>query len=205
MDCQDVSTLSRILSAAAEEFSQKGFRSASLRSIAKKAGVTTGAFYGYFRSKDQLFDALVGSQYRHLIDLYNETLASFHSLPPECQQKDMMTYTMETVSRMTDYIYENLDVFHLILCSSEGTGYENLAHDLAKIDVDATHDFSKTMESAGVAVNSVNPLLEHILTTGMFSAYFELVIHRIPREQADTYIRQLLGFYAAGWQSIMGF
>ena len=47
-------TLERILQAAMEEFSEKGFLGASLRQIVKRAGVTTGAFYGYFSSKETL-------------------------------------------------------------------------------------------------------------------------------------------------------
>ena len=43
-------TQERILSAAMDEFLQRGFRSAPLRSIVKTAGVTTGAFYGYYDS-----------------------------------------------------------------------------------------------------------------------------------------------------------
>ena len=53
-------TLERILSAAMREFLEKGYQSASLRNIVKTAGVTTGAFYGYFKSKEELFGALVG-------------------------------------------------------------------------------------------------------------------------------------------------
>ena len=52
-------TLENILHAALEEFSDKGFLGASLRQIVKKAGVTTGAFYGYFSSKEALFAAIV--------------------------------------------------------------------------------------------------------------------------------------------------
>ena len=52
-------TLENILQAAMEEFSDKGFLGASLRQIVKKAGVTTGAFYGYFSSKEALFTAIV--------------------------------------------------------------------------------------------------------------------------------------------------
>ena len=52
-------TLEHILQAAMEEFSDKGFLGASLRQIVKKAGVTTGAFYGYFSSKEALFNAIV--------------------------------------------------------------------------------------------------------------------------------------------------
>ena len=52
-------TLNLILSAAMQEFLKKGFKSASLRNIVKTAGVTTGAFYGYYDSKEDLFEALV--------------------------------------------------------------------------------------------------------------------------------------------------
>ena len=37
------------------------------RNIVKNAGVTTGAFYGYYKSKEELFDALVGKQYEHIM------------------------------------------------------------------------------------------------------------------------------------------
>ena len=46
----DSITLQKILEAAKREFLEKGFKSASLRSIVKTAGVTTGAFYGYYAS-----------------------------------------------------------------------------------------------------------------------------------------------------------
>ena len=37
----------------------QGFKDASLRNIVKEAGLTTGAFYGYFNNKEELFNALV--------------------------------------------------------------------------------------------------------------------------------------------------
>ena len=52
-------TLTRIHQAAVDEFLEKGFTDASLRQIVKNAGVTTGAFYGYYSSKEALFTALV--------------------------------------------------------------------------------------------------------------------------------------------------
>ena len=59
MEDKSSATLENILHAALEEFSDKGFLGASLRQIVKKAGVTTGAFYGYFSSKEALFAAIV--------------------------------------------------------------------------------------------------------------------------------------------------
>ena len=59
MEEKSTDTLSKIQLAALEEFSEKGFLGASLRQIVKNAGVTTGAFYGYFSSKEALFASLV--------------------------------------------------------------------------------------------------------------------------------------------------
>ena len=49
---EESNTLQKILEAGKAEFLEKGFKSASLRNIVKTAGVTTGAFYGYFSGKE---------------------------------------------------------------------------------------------------------------------------------------------------------
>ena len=58
MENENLGTRDNILRAAMAEFLDKGFQGASLRQIVKNAGVTTGAFYGYFSSKEALFNAL---------------------------------------------------------------------------------------------------------------------------------------------------
>ncbi len=198
-------TLQNILAAAGEEFLQKGFQGASLRNIVKKAGVTTGAFYGYFKSKEELFDALVKNQYTHILEMYQTALDNFQGMLPDEQRSCMAEYTIVQMSRMTNYIYDHFEAFKLILCCSEGTPYENLIHNMAKMDRDATHDFSDIMNQNGTPINAVHPQLEHMLTSGMFYAFFEMVVHDIPKESTAEYIRQLMHFYEAGWQRIMGF
>ena len=59
MQANSPETLKRIQLAALNEFSDKGFLGATLRLIVKQAGVTTGAFYGYFSSKEALFASIV--------------------------------------------------------------------------------------------------------------------------------------------------
>ena len=44
-----------IIAAAKAEFMDKGYKDASLRSIAKKSGVSLSNIYNYFKSKDMLF------------------------------------------------------------------------------------------------------------------------------------------------------
>ena len=77
------STLELIHTAAKAEFMEKGFQAASLRNIVKTAGVTTGAFYGYYDSKEELFAALVDPSYEYMMGRYKQTHEYFESLPME--------------------------------------------------------------------------------------------------------------------------
>ena len=67
MSNEEKATREKIHEIAIAEFLDKGFQNASLRSIVKDAGVTTGSFYWYYRSKEELFDALVGEHYAHIL------------------------------------------------------------------------------------------------------------------------------------------
>ena len=50
----------------------------------------------------------------------------------------------------------------------------------------------------------IDPALEHILITGMFHTFFELVIHEMPLQNAENYVKEMRAFYTAGWMKIMG-
>ena len=52
----------RLIAAAAEVFAAKGYASSSVDDIARQAGLTKGAVYSNFDSKDDLFFALLGEQ-----------------------------------------------------------------------------------------------------------------------------------------------
>jgi len=47
-----------ILDAAREVFGELGFQTATVRDIVRRSGLSVGAFYNYYRSKEEVFDAL---------------------------------------------------------------------------------------------------------------------------------------------------
>lgn len=198
-------TLQTILAAAKDEFLEKGFRGASLRNIAKTANVTTGAFYGYYKSKEELFDALVSEQANHALSIYKKAQIDFASLPPDEQKKHIGDIPEKCMSDILEYAYKNLEEFKLILTCSGGTKYENFIHEMVEIEVNATHKFNDVLNGLGIKSKLMNPQLEHILISGMLTAYFEMIIHDMPIAQAHEYLRELREFYTAGWQKIMGF
>lgn len=63
-------TLRRLLDAAAEEFGARGYHETAISNITQKAGVGLGTFYVYFKSKEEVFRALVadmGARTRHAL------------------------------------------------------------------------------------------------------------------------------------------
>ena len=49
---------SRIMETASQVFAEKGYRQATMDDVAKKLGVSKGALYLYFASKEELFEAI---------------------------------------------------------------------------------------------------------------------------------------------------
>lgn len=204
MSEEEQTTLNLILSAAMKEFLEKGFKSASLRNIVKTAGVTTGAFYGYYNSKEDLFEALVGKQYNHFMDCFCKAQKEFAELPPEEQPNNLTTTSGECMYEMLLYAYEHLNEFKLILCHSEGTRFSNLIDKMVEIETKGTHDYLAVLEKLGRPSPFIDERLEHILITGMFNTFFELIIHEMPIKEATYYLKEMRAFYTAGWLKIMG-
>lgn len=197
-------TRERILSCAAAEFSAYGFQAASLRRIVREAGVTTGAFYGYFESKEAVFAALVDEPYRVVLSGYRKVLADFDALPKNEQPENMGRISGSYMQRATDYMLEHKNAFRLLLSCADGTRYESMREEVIALEVAATHRYYETLEALGNPAPRVDEHLEHMLVTGMFNAYFEIILHDMTRDAARNYLRQMHEFYIAGWKKLTG-
>ena len=103
------STLARIHQAARSEFREKGFQGASLRNIVKSVGMTTGAFYGYYKSKEALFEALVGAHYRYLVGRFCQAQKEFARLPRDRQPEVLGDFSGACMFDMLHYAYDHLE------------------------------------------------------------------------------------------------
>jgi AcrR family transcriptional regulator len=90
---QPGSTRERILSAAGKLFAEQGYSNVSMPVIAASAGITAGAIYKHFESKDELFFHVV-----------HRAVASVHAVPPVGDMtldlaRLIATYTTERMKR----------------------------------------------------------------------------------------------------------
>lgn len=204
MCAAEKATLQRIHQMAVQEFLEKGFQGASLRNIVKAAGVTTGAFYGYYKSKEELFNALVQPHADHVRQLFWQAQNAFKEVPAAEQVQHMGDFGGVCMEQMLLYAYDHLDAFRLLLCAADGTDYEHFVHELVEGEIDGTGSFMEVLQAQGYAVKPLNPHFEHLIVSGMFSAFFELIIHQIPKEEALVCVKALHQFYTAGWEHMMG-
>lgn len=121
---KDELAVDKILDCAKSEFMEKGFLDASMRSIAEKAGYTTGMLYGRFADKTQLFNEIVEEPANRLFEYFTSQENSFLNMPAQKRYEDMHARVEEKVKAIVDIIYDDFDAFKLIVCKSAGSGYE---------------------------------------------------------------------------------
>ena len=196
-------TKQKIQAAALAEFLDKGFLGASLRQIVKNAGVTTGAFYGYFSSKEALFASIVEPHAAALMGRFMEAQTSFAELPETEQPGHMGQESADYVHWMVDYICQNHEPVKLLLTKAEGTSYEHFVHNMVEVEVEYTLRYMEVLRRLGQNVPELNRSLCHIIASGMFNGLFEIVVHDMPREQAMRDVDQFRAFYTSGWLALM--
>ena len=197
-------TLKKIQKSALMEFLDKGFLGASLRQIVKNAGVTTGAFYGYFSSKEALFASIVEPHAAALMGRFMETQITFTELPEAEQPSHMGVESSSYLGWMVEYICQHRDPVKLLLCRSEGTSYEHFVHNMVEVEVEYTLKYMEVLRRLGHDIPELDEQMCHIIASGMFNGIFEIVVHDMPRDRALRYVDQLRDFYTAGWLKLMG-
>lgn len=91
-------TRKKITDAALELFAKEGYASATISSIAKKAGVSKGLIYHYFKSKKEILEAIFNS----IIELSRELAPFNQSLPAAEKMKVIIDGSFYFMQNMTD-------------------------------------------------------------------------------------------------------
>lgn len=204
MKFKDEEAVGQILECAKEEFMQKGFADASMRTIAEKAGFTTGMLYSRFADKNELFSALVKEGADKLYSYFSDVQEEFAEFPATQQVAEMQTYTSSKMRTVIDIIYEYFDTFKLIVCHSAGSSYDRYIDRMIEYETDSTERFMRVLQENGTSAKTVRRDINHMLASALFNGIFEVVAHDFPKEDALEYVNAVCDFFFAGWQRLLG-
>lgn len=197
------STQLKILEIGKKEFLIHGFKDASLRGIVKEAGFTQGAFYGYYKDKAALFDAIVAPVCDELLAKFMQAQEEHFNLIPKEETRATMELSVNYLKYFVDYMYDHYEVFKLIICCSEGTRYETFTHDLVERDAKRGYEYLSLLKESGKLKGEFSYELYHMITSAYFTAVFEMVVHDMPREQSMNYVEGIAKFFTNGWNGVL--
>ena len=113
-----------ILEAAREEFLEKGYRNASMRSIAEKAGMTVGNLYRYFPSKEDINHSIVAPTLEKIDRILKELTADnvsmeTHVFTLKADISELIQLMKQLSGRLTEVYEENKIEFNILMMNSQ--------------------------------------------------------------------------------------
>ena len=121
---------SSILKAARKLFFERGFKSVTVESIARKAELSKGAVYLYFKSKDEIYSQIllddVDKFHRKVADLFNEG----------GKASDMLFCLSSTY---VDFFLRDRELFRILMTFMLHANHSNLPEDLQKHIIKSTN------------------------------------------------------------------
>ena len=199
----DSATKKQLLKCAKEEFMEKGFAKASLRSICQKAGVTTGALYFFFKDKDDLFCEIVGGLLERINAIIREHQAEeSEMLDGENFSSQDNSSDYEATIKVVHELYSSRDEVLLLLTKSQGSTMEYVTDRI----VDQADVHNEILCEAMCRANNV-PMVDkkvvHWMSHSQVDMFIFMVTHIDNEKEALAFAEKGMKYLLAGWYGIV--
>jgi AcrR family transcriptional regulator len=177
----------RIYDAAIKEFSEKGFSRASMREIAKGAGMTVGNLYRYFKDKEALFYSVISPAYDSLMELVGESI----ELVKHRFDKSFFELLSEQILKISrEHKIELLIIFE----GSYGTKYERAKEEMVLVVEDFLKgDFLIRLKEKDVDIEDT--YLLRVIAVGFVEGMVMIAKKYDSDEKLQKVVAQFITFY----------
>lgn len=187
----------KLLEVAKQEFLDKGYKGVSLRNIAKKCNLSTGAIYGNFSNKEELFNELIKQDLPKILKIFNiartKTLSCNKKVVEILKKGEITNTVIDEAMEMYKYMYENRESF-ILLYSSKGTRYDKLVSDFTKDDINSTKELYKKVKGVKEIKKHVERIL-NIIAGECFKGTIPFLIEYENFEKAKPYLELYIKCY----------
>lgn len=191
-------TREKLMECARQEFLEKGYMNASLRSICKKAGVTTGALYFFFQNKEDLLSAVVEETLKGLTQIIQSHFSMELDTEAQAALAGDASEDIRSAKEILHYLYQHYDIVLILLTKSQGSLYETIVDRF--VDVLEQH-YDKLTEQIYVKQGAPKPDEDilHWTSHMQIDAFVYLLTHVKDEEKALRDMEQMVAYMVAGW------
>ena len=194
MALRDHSLDDKIITAAREEFSEKGYAKASLRKIAEKAGATVGAIQTRYKTKEELFGDLLKPLLGDIEALFQSTKSEYYSDAENDFSEGLKTSMHHESAAILRLIFEHYDEAVLLLCRSAGSSFEHYFDEIVQSKIGESIAFFRAE-----GVGNIDEKLLGLLISSQFDSYRRIVAECPDRKTAERYMDALMVYHFGGW------
>lgn len=188
-----------ILRAARKEFIEKGFKDASMLTIAKDANVGLSNIYNYFRNKNEIFLEIVSPAREDLFafvkEKHTEKYIDFNFM-------STLAYQEETVDVYIQLLMKYKEEIRLLLFQSQGSSMENFRETLTEYLTEVSNNHKTIVKKYYPQVHEVSSIFTHTLCAFMVSIVGEIVTHDMEKQKIREFFREYFRFQIAGWREL---
>lgn len=183
----------KIITSAKVEFLRAGYHGASLRQIALGAGTSTASIYSRYNNKEGLFSATVEPTATMFLERIKEACI------PQKAEVWTEQFQRDLWMGQIDFLYQHMDELLLLLTDSSHTKYNSYKETLAALAAQPICSrYAKKLDAKNVAKDVVI-----VIYVSIFTCLFEIILHRMQKEDATRYISRLCSYFSMGWQSVL--
>ncbi|MGN0350178.1 MAG: TetR/AcrR family transcriptional regulator [Roseburia sp.] len=198
---EEKETREKLIRSAKKEFLEKGYMKASLRTICKNSGVTTGALYFFFENKEDLLSAIVEGPLQELNEVIQEHLSVELSINTESVFSGDTSEDMKSAKEIVHYLYQHYDVFQILLTKSQGSKYENIV-DVFVDSFEQHYDRLAELIAQKEGVKKPDKYILHWVSHMQTDAFVHLLTHERDEEKAAQHIEQIVSYLVVGWPQL---
>lgn len=179
----------RILNAAEKVFYEKDYRSAKLTEIAREANIPVALIYTYFKNKEVLFDAVVGSIYLNFEAAFDEE---------ESLEAGSASERFEIAgAKYIDELLKDRKKLIILMDKSYGTKHMDAKQKLIdQMQVHIAEGLNRQSEER------YDPMLAHILANNFTEGLLEIARHYQSEEWAKEMLKLIAKCYYKGVESL---
>lgn len=190
-----------ILVVAKAEFFEKGYKNASMRTIAKNTGVGLSNIYNYFKNKDEILEEVL----RPLLKAFDILLDEHNS--PEYISLDIFIskeYQQKQINIFVELILKYREELKLLLFMVHGSSLENFNEEYTNRHTEIGLVYISKMKEKYPQINTnISDFFIHTISSWWLSIIGEIVSHDLEDNEIQKFITEYMEFGTAGWKKIM--